>query len=51
MTDDNKTSVEFTKEELRILVTAVGSASPSKNDEILQFKLYHKLLFKLNETK
>jgi len=49
--ESDKAIVEFTKLELQILVNAVGSASPSINDETAQFKLYHKLLFKLNEFK
>ncbi len=43
-------TIEVTKEELQIIINALGSASPvSKELEIVQFKLYHKLFFKLNE--
>jgi hypothetical protein len=50
--DEPKTvQVDFTKRELEILVKAAGSASPNLEDEATQFKLYHKLLFKLNEFK
>lgn len=51
MDDPNKIIIEFTREELQVLITATGSASPSKADEIIQFKLYHKLVFKFNEIK
>jgi hypothetical protein len=49
LADVNKIIIEFTKDELKILINAVGSSSPILEDEIIQFKLYHKLLFKLNE--
>lgn len=43
-------TVELTKEELQIIINALGSASPtSKELEVVQFKLYHRLFFKLNE--
>lgn len=45
-------NIELSKQELEILINAVGSSQPINKDfEILQFKLYHKLLFKLNEQK
>jgi len=52
LTEDDKTvTIEFTKEELEVLVKATGSAAPTVNTEVIQFKLYHKLLFRLNEFK
>jgi hypothetical protein len=51
LTDDKKVAIEFTKKEIEILINAAGSASPSMENEVVQFKLYHKLLFKLNEFK
>ena len=49
--DDKKVAIEFNRKELEILINATGSASPSIENEVVQFKLYHKLLFKLNEFK
>lgn len=43
-------NIELEKEEIQIIVHALGSAAPvNKELEAVQFKLYHKLLFKLNE--
>jgi len=42
--------IELDEIELTIIVTALANAQPiSKELEIHQFKLYHKLLFKLKE--
>jgi len=50
--EEVKISVELTKYELEVLIAAIGSANPvNKETEVVQFKLYHKLLFKLNEFK
>jgi len=49
--EELKITVELSKLELQVLVNAVGSSSPVIENEIIQFKLYHKLLFKLNEIK
>jgi hypothetical protein len=43
--------IEFTKEELEVLIKATGSSSPDVDKEIVQFKLYHKLIFRYNEVK
>ena len=51
MEDLDKVSIPFTKKELEVLIHAVGSAAPIIEDEVVQFKLYHKLVFKLNECK
>lgn len=45
-------TIELSKEELDIIVFALASTQPiNKELEIIQFKLYHRLLFKLNEFK
>jgi hypothetical protein len=51
LTEGEKIVVELNKFELKVLLNAVGNASPILEDEIILFKLYHKLLFKLNECK
>lgn len=51
MSEDKTINIELTKQELEVLVKATGSAAPTINDEVIQFKLYHKLLFKLNELR
>jgi hypothetical protein len=49
MSEESKIMIEFTKFELLIMINALISASPKKEDEVDIFKLYHKLLFRLNE--
>jgi hypothetical protein len=50
--ESKKLPVELNKQELEVLINAVGSAQPINKDyEIIQFKLYHKLIFRLNDFK
>jgi hypothetical protein len=44
--------VAFKKEELEIIIHALSSAQPlNKELEVIQFKLYHRMRFNLNEFK
>jgi len=50
--EESKIVVEFSVKELEILIHALGTANPTDKDfEVMQFRLYHKILFKLNENK
>ncbi len=49
--NDDKIIVELNSNEMRIIINALGSKSPeSKEDEAIQFRLYHTLVFKLNSV-
>ncbi len=49
--ESDKITVELTSNEMRIIINALGSKSPeSKEDEAIQFRLYHTLVFKLNSV-
>lgn len=49
--DDSKLSVELNKSELFLIVQALGQGQPPPELEVVQFKLYHRLKFKLTELK
>ena len=52
MNESKKIILDFSIEELEVLINAIRSSNPTDKDhEVIQFKLYHKLLFKLNENK
>ena len=52
MNESKKLPIELSKEELEIIVYALSSTQPINRElEVLAFKLYHKLLFKLNDYK
>lgn len=53
MTDSNDFKlIQLSKLELQILIYSLGNSQPvSKELEVEQFKLYHKLLFRFNEMK
>jgi len=53
MSEDIKTvSISLSKEELSIITYALASSLPfNKEQEVIQFKLYHRLLFKMNDLK
>ncbi len=52
LADIKKIQLELDEIDLSIIIAALSSAQPiSKELEIYQFKLYHHLLFKLNELK
>ena len=46
----NKIAVEFTREEIEILIGSIASSTPAdKEHEAILFKLYYKLKFKLTD--